>query len=241
MNKIQEQQFQTLKEFDKICRRNHFPYVLGYGSLLGCVRHNGFIPWDDDIDIFVTREIYDKIVNCLKSSSSAAYSLINWDSDSSFFAAFSKFQMNRAGYTRRTAIDIFPLDECPNKCSAAFQKWHKRRKRLHYLIQIKSLGFSSLKTGKQRIAFILFLCFSRRTLIKRYVQVSRNFEGRSSYYMTTYHDSIDVFPKELLLPIEKSLFEGAVFPIPVKYDAILTSIYGDWRTPPPIGKRHGHL
>ena len=79
LRKLQLTELEMLVEFDRICRKNNIHYILGYGTLLGAVRHNGFIPWDDDVDVFLMRDEYNKFCEACKTDlNTEKFFLQNW-------------------------------------------------------------------------------------------------------------------------------------------------------------------
>ena len=111
-----------LVEFDRICRSNEICYSIAYGTMLGAVRHHGFIPWDDDVDVIVTREAYNKILK-VAYQMKPDYELISLDTNSSFMAPLAKivdkntelYQLSHKGekVTLGVYIDVFVYDKVP--------------------------------------------------------------------------------------------------------------------------------
>ena len=110
-----------LAEFDKVCKQYHLHYFVAFGSLLGIIRHKGFIPWDDDLDVSMLREDYDRLIQ-LKDEFKSPYFLQIPGGDYDYWFSFAKLRNNNTASVSRTfryahfnqgiGIDIFPLDNC---------------------------------------------------------------------------------------------------------------------------------
>src|SRR5690625_4673316 len=94
-------QLEILIELDRVCRENNIKYALYFGTLLGAVRHKGFIPWDDDIDVVMTREEYDKFCKIQKSKLGESYFFQNYETDPKFFRSFGRLRKNDTLYVQR--------------------------------------------------------------------------------------------------------------------------------------------
>lgn len=101
LRKLQLTELELLVEFDRICRKNNIHYILGYGTLLGAVRHNGFIPWDDDVDVFLMRDEYNKFCEACKTDlNTEKFFLQNWETDKNFNSGYAKLRRNDTQYVR---------------------------------------------------------------------------------------------------------------------------------------------
>lgn len=132
---LQLTMLEILKVFDKFCREHDLKYSLYAGSLLGAVRHKGFIPWDDDLDVCMERNEYDRFVALWEQLSPEGYILQNKENTPAYWQSFSKIrkahttflQEDREAGKYHTGIflDIFPLDRIPyGKLNRAVYKWH---------------------------------------------------------------------------------------------------------------------
>ena len=114
-----------LKDFIQICEENNIQYFLDGGTLLGAIRHEGYIPWDDDIDVMMLREEYDKFINFMEKNPSEKYDLLSLETKKDYIRAFSKLSLKgthveeytdiNTDYKIGISIDIFVLDYVPDK------------------------------------------------------------------------------------------------------------------------------
>lgn len=101
LRKLQLTELELLVEFDRICRKNNIVYILGYGTMLGAVRHKGFIPWDDDVDVFLMRDEYERFCDaCEKDLDKEKFFLQNWETDKNFNSGYAKLRRNNTHYVR---------------------------------------------------------------------------------------------------------------------------------------------
>ena len=110
LRKLQLTQVEMLKEIRRVCEKLNIQYFLIDGTLLGAVRHKGFIPWDDDLDIAMTRPEYDKFVKFAPNELSTEYFLQNWHSDPAYALPYSKLLMNGTKLIETENDSLFDLD-----------------------------------------------------------------------------------------------------------------------------------
>lgn len=125
LRRLQLTQLEILKVVDSFCRRHKIHYSLYAGSLLGAVRHNGFIPWDDDLDIFMTRHEYNRFIKLWLQEKPEGYLIQNKELNPSFTQSFTKirkdhttflqFDWERGKYHTGIFIDVFPVDRMPER------------------------------------------------------------------------------------------------------------------------------
>ena len=135
LRKLQLTQLEILKVFDRICKEKDLQYSLYAGTLLGAVRHKGFIPWDDDIDVCMSREHYDRFLQIWDEVHPDGYILQNKEIEPAFTQSFSKIrkdhttflqdQKEAGKYHTGIFLDVFPIDRIPSgKWACAVYKWH---------------------------------------------------------------------------------------------------------------------
>ncbi|OBX06522.1 hypothetical protein QV09_12085 [Gallibacterium salpingitidis] len=246
-NEYKDILLKTLVYFDKICRENNISYSLGYGSMLGAVRHQGFIPWDDDIDLFMLRTEYEKFVqvwNVNKHIWGKDYELWGIDDEKSFFYGhLVKFFDKNSVLIERTKnhiieygifLDIFLLEDISsdvNKAQKQQREYKFYRKLLtHFHKHGKVLNVIARKVSR-KIPSIYF-CMDE---LKKITQQER------SEYVSVYApvDKLvykrEYFENTILLP-----FEGYLFPVSEQYDLLLREQYGNYMMLPPKEEQIGH-
>lgn len=246
-------------EIDRICRKNDIRYVLMFGSLLGAVRHKGFIPWDDDVDMGMLREDYKKfIAACDRDLDKDHFALQTWDTDPAYVQAFAKIRlknsyMNELAWKnteikeRGLFVDIFPYDAVPqNHAIARMQS--ALAFILHRLLLLNGnvdifLHSSALKNKIKRI-MKLFALIIPRTLLKAILKklLIHNFQNTdfvSTEEMTSFYKNR--IPMSVFAKVRQYDFDGYPFFGPEEYDECLVRMYGpDYMTPPPAEKRMWH-
>lgn len=251
IEECKERQINILKNVDSFCKINNLKYVLAYGTLLGAIRHNGFIPWDDDIDIMMPREDYDKFCNlfigknlklmCCDTDSDYPYPFAKViDANSVLFEDGSKY--NKLG----VYIDVFPMDYRPS--SINYNKFCRKIEFWNRVWLYKSISNSAKcsivhKIYHEMIRVLTCLISCRhasdkvRNLIHKYANSKSNIIGLYSFRGGIRFE----LPYDAYFDIDKHVFENMEFNIPKQYDLVLSKIYGDYMCLPPIDCRNsGH-
>ena len=247
-------QLDILKSVDNFCRENQIEYSLAFGTLLGAVRHKGYIPWDDDVDIMMTRENYEKF---RKSYSSNRYPLADLKNDNSHPVSMGKIYDSRTYFYYRGTmkrkyglfIDIFPFDVIPENESER-ELWLKKVKRVVLYNQFKNNTFS-YSFNQNKLIFKVIGCFVKlffsarmihRKLESLYV-MHRNkqsvFLGVPAVMVMSKEYMKKMFPKTIFDEYILLEFEGEKYPCVKCYDEFLTIFYGEYMKLPPVEKRVG--
>ena len=233
----QQLQYEMLTEFDKFCREHHLTYYLAYGTLLGAVRHGGFIPWDDDIDILMPQHDLYKFIEIYQSDK---YSAINCRNNKEHNYGFGRLYhngtFNQIGKHQGLGVflDIYGLYGFPNN-------------RKEQLIMIKKIKrYSCIKDILRRSCNFLarkglwphkHLDFPLLNMISRHhLKLLEKYDYNDADLVLCAGDTI-ILPKELLGEPIDIQFERGIFWAPRKYDEILTRWYGNYMQLPPIEKR----
>ena len=240
-----------MKDIDRLCRENDIEYYLLGGSAIGAIRHQGFIPWDDDLDIIMTPDNYRKFLEvCRKQLDSEKYYMMEGLKD--WPLNFTKiklkgthlkeiggvFDMNHDGIY----LDVFKLENAPSgKLSQTFQ-YVLAKYFLCFQLSVRTFeGVDTKKRMMMLASFPLRLKFIRN-IVRHFIE---GFGDCTSYYGSFYFRTRlktaftrkEVFGK----PVYK-MFEGMMLPVPEKWDEYLTQMFGDYMTPPAVEKRVGlHL
>lgn len=254
-NEIKKVELDILKYLHNICAQEGLKYYLSYGSLLGAVRHKGFIPWDDDIDVQMPREDMEKLMKYFETHNTGHYILKNIYNDEKYICTFPKLMDSRIELTEDNAItsgwgpfvDIFPLDNVGNSIKKARRKC-KKLIPLSYFIHlssvnkvIKSKNFLT-KIIKNTIYYISKL-WDTKKLIKRFDRISKKQNNKNSEYVAvlTAGNEKGIMPTTLYHETIEVEFEGEKFIAVKDYDYFLRKMYGEnYMELPPEDKRICH-
>lgn len=249
-----------LREVDRVCRENDVSYFLDSGSALGAMRHDGFIPWDDDIDIGMLREDYDRFLAVAREALGERYEVSEPLSSGGHAAMFAKVWLKGtkfytvetldAGILQGIGIDIMPYDALSADAKTA-QRQVKRCRLVQmalYLYHSKHVvvphrgALGSIERAVCRLAHGFLSAFSSHArLVERFQSsalVGREKPGGEVMCMS--YTSIGSFPKGVLVPTARHSFEGDEFPVPADAERYLEIMFGNWRELPPVGERHQH-
>ncbi len=240
-----------LMAVDKMCREHNLRYYLADGSLIGAVREKGFIPWDDDLDICMPREDYEKLIAHSPEWLPYPYEFVCFENDPEYPLHFGKVQDASTTLIERPHLyylggvyaDVFPIDGAPER------KLAQALYNIRYKSLTKALYFlcrDPYRHGRGPSCWLPLLARKRYTLqglqakIKRHMM--RHDLRESRVAAVNHNDGLgSMVDKEKVLgepaPIE---FEGKTVMGMRDNDAYLTQLFGDYMTPPPPGKRHQH-
>lgn len=233
---------------NEICEENKIHYYLAYGTLLGAIRHQGFIPWDDDIDIYMLREDYTRFIQILRNKQDNRYQLISMYNDRNYTYEFAKVVDNRTVLTVNNInhstkegvwVDIFPLD-------MGAKKIRVQKVLINMAVACRILSvYQRFPYQKRSIAFYPVWLFSRLIghrfflrIINRLSQMGKN--GEIVGYMASMGVSRYYFPKKWCDNICMVEFEGKRYPAFEHYDDYLKYQYGNYMQLPPVEKRLSH-
>lgn len=253
LREIQLGSLEVLKKIKEICEKENIKYFLGYGTLLGAVRHQGFIPWDDDIDIMMPREDYEKFIKyCIKNEKKLGYfSLKHYRTCKEYIYPIARFcdtryrveYKNTKEYGLGLFVDIYPIDGINLK-----NKNYLRTLRIQqFLILLagnkKYIKSSSIiKTILKYPLFYISQYLNLNDLLKKIDKKSQKYKFMNSEYAECVVWGMKYYkiPKESYLKLKKEKFEDEFFPIPEKYDIFLKEYYGDYMKLPPLEKQIPH-
>lgn len=249
LRKLQLTQLEILKAVDAFCRDNNIKYSLYAGTLLGAIRHKGFIPWDDDLDICMEREEYNRFVEIWERKKPKGYLLQNKENTPSFIHSFSKIRKEHTTFLEYEGeensfysgifIDVFPIDRFPNGIlSGAVFRWHCLVYQLltrEYIPPKGSLFEKTIST------LILYLTPQERRTIKRQKLLSIITKSSDRKLRTVATETL----KTIMTPLPANLFdeytylrfEGGEFMCFSNWDGYLTAKFGYYMTLPPESER----
>lgn len=255
--KMQDVQLTNLKvrlleimiEFDRICRHNNIDYSIAFGTLLGAVRHKGFIPWDDDVDVIMTRKDYMNLMEVFNKQADKRFEFVCVENNKGFSAPFGKIIDKSTILTQighhsdkidlGVYIDVFPFDWVP--ADPVLQK--KLFKKAEF--RQRMWNFSANNFGKHSILIKMIRGFLNHTPLARNLAVKTNKWAASNRYEGKVLAAVTMgvnMHKETMDPVDmhdlvEYEFEGVKFLGLKKSDFYLTQWYGDYMQLPPVEKR----
>ncbi len=255
--KLKEVQLEILKTFIDICERENLTYWLVGGTALGAVRHKGFIPWDDDIDVGMPRPDYERFMEIGQNLLPEYYFLQNYKTDPNYPINFAKIRDSRTTYIETGVshinmnhgiwMDIFPVDGYPEpgirrrifrffkdvSFSRIYLAYDKNVKRdLKHRI-LKLLCHATLLIYPTLLSAVR----SREKHFKRYDYNTCRYVINNS---GAWGEKRELMDKDTMGEGVYGEFEGLKAKLPSNYDKHLTNLYGDYMTPPPVEKQIGH-
>lgn len=254
-SELKKIQVDILNYFDAFCKKNDICYWIDYGTLLGAVRHKGFIPWDDDIDIAMLRDDYEKAAELFNLQSQGLYLFQTPTNDKTFCYPFGKiintktilYEYGKAGIKTGVYIDVFVYDNSPNNVKDREQLF-KRRDLLGHIRRLQ-LPLRKELNGLKKLIYILGGFFLRpfpRNFINRVLDWNaRKYEKVKTQNVSAFTDPYDpiyfAVSKTIFQNLTELEFEGKKYPAPQNYDYWLTVLYGEYMELPPVEKRiHQH-
>lgn len=259
---LQLLELKILLEFRRICDKHHLKYFLHGGTLLGAVRHHGFIPWDDDIDVGMLRSDYDKfLVVCEREGElSPEYSLHHIGNDAHHPLPFAKLRIDGTDYREQCNghidmnhgiwLDIFPFDNVPDssisreinrieiyKLSAAVYTKYD----FNYDLDVNKISKTLNEKLNAALDFVLkylLAPLSASTLIKLRTKAETKYNAVQTRGVREW--TCTVGPASLFEDVVNLEFEGYIFSVPKGYDEWLKICYGDYMQLPPEDKRICH-
>ena len=245
LEEIQGILLDIMTDIDSFCRENNIRYIISSGTLLGAVRHKGFIPWDDDADMFMPREDFDRFVKIYKGRK--YHLLYNTRNEKEFFAAsYAKISdpgtANAAEKKSKCRygvnVDIFPLDSVPEDPKLRHSYMHQVM-RLHnrlYFRQKRFLGSNYIRT----IPVFLHSVDWWWNKVDSLVHKGKYNDSPLIAHIVGTCNYRTVFPKTWLDNLKDIEFAGRSFRTVADTDSYLTMVYGDYMTPPALKDRNGH-
>ena len=239
LEKLHKCQVEMLDILDAFCEENNLSYYLSGGTLLGAVRHQGFIPWDDDVDVVMPRNDYEYLLENFQSYIGDTYFLQTCFTDSGYGRDFAKLRKNNTLFLEQADshvenrhhgifLDIFPMEYSKKKKNVIDKAKYRLYQAIDSYIVCKRGG---LPTSKKSL---IFSVLSIKQLLHLREKLKK---GVGDYYFFSY---CGIFHKSEYYPPVKLKFEGKEYCSPNQYDALLKSQYGDYMQLPPEDKRITH-
>lgn len=254
IREIQLMELGIMEYIHETCQKIGVKYFLAYGSLIGAVRHKGFIPWDDDMDICMLREDYEKLQDYLIANPDERYEVMSYKNNLNYVYPFMKVQDNhtylleedvRIDSNMGIYVDIFPVDGYENDANFKnkMTKLIKKRQLSCYTFKGITNTKSVLNSLIRYISVIIFYFTNTNKYVAQIEELakSRKVSDYEEVDYLIYKDmNKPVWRREWLEQVTTGTFEGKKFTIPKKYHEILTSDYGDYMQLPPVEQRVSH-
>ena len=264
LHKVQQAELSILKDFIKVCEENDLSYFGFAGTGIGALRHGGFIPWDDDIDVGLLRADYDKVIEIFKRDFSDKYTVVNAEEFSEYplmttricikNSLFVEESLKRLNVPLGIFLDVYAFDNvAPDKKKAerqAFGAWLFSK-----LLILKHIPFPVLQFRgiKRKLAYCVtacvwallnIFCISHKWLYaqaQKYNCMYKDADSDRYAYFCSTDRWWNVFEKDDLLPLRKEKFEDIDLCFPKELEKHLTWQYNDYMQLPPEHKRKNHF
>lgn len=257
MRKIEEEelkelQLDILNDVHVFCINNDIKYSLSFGSLLGAIRHKGYIPWDDDIDIMMPREDYERFIKTYRHEN---FKIATSSTMPDYFHPYAKvyntqtivqeFVENKSSYGIN--IDVFPIDKMPDD-NFSLKKMFYVKKFLNLIYNLKMVSTnknrSFFKNCILAISHILLSPIKMNVLVNKMECISKKYSNietcRSGIFTPADNTFNSITDNNVFEEYTEVKFEGMSFYIVKDYDSLLHAFYGDYMKLPPVEKRITH-
>lgn len=261
MTEIQKRIYDVFIEFDRVCQELNLDYTLSFGTLLGAVRHEGFIPWDDDIDVIMKRDDYEVFLRKAPNYLDKKYFLQTHDTDKYYYFPFAKIRNDEYLMKEEATahldmnhgvwIDIFPYDAVPDDQDAQDKQFDQVQKYTNLLnfflymyvtgherkiVQIIKKIIIGFNRKFYKVNFMLNYWYKKREhWIRKYDKIKTKELSLVTFRYKDKNKYYDRFIKRTDFDTYIELkFENGLYPAFENYHEILTNVYGDYMTPPPI-------
>lgn len=260
INKLHDYLLDILKEFQRICEKNHLTYFAIAGTMLGAIRHNGFIPWDDDLDVGMPIEDFISLRSIIENDIKKPYAFIDTLNKKRNIRYFYKIENENTAFIEEENIDfkkgiwidILPFSGTPNNKIALYLFL----KKLYFYKKLdlyKNMKYSKCDNIKQKIQKIVFSFFTFNKKNNYYVNKFENLMNKYDFKKSnkifyawrlsfSYKETIkySIFDSSIFSSFVSHKYENTEIKIPVGYDLYLKKCYGDYMKLPPVDKRKCH-
>lgn len=264
LKKVQACELEILKDFISVCEENNLTYFGFAGTGIGAIRHGGFIPWDDDIDVAMPREDYDKMTSIFKEKFSDKYTVVNAAEFNDYpvmnthiiinSTQFVTEEERKLKYPKGIFLDIFPLDKtAPTEKllkKQAYTAWFFSKLLILKHIPFPHVPFKGIKAKLAHAItatawfFLNLFCISHKFLYKRVISASCKYNDTNSDKFGFFCSTIvfaQTYSMDDIFPLRPIKFEGIDMNFPNKLEKTLTNVFGDFMQLPPPEKRKNHM
>ena len=247
-------ELEILKDVAGFCEAHGLKYFLAYGTLIGAVRHKGFIPWDDDIDIQMPRADYEKFLELYNKEKATDYYYAISPYDELAKHSFVKVIDTRTAKIEQgikydgdkylgVDIDIFPLDGQPED-EEEYKKYYNKKMKVYRIFNAKICKYSWKGIIVRGWRKILAACTTKEKLLKKIEKINAKYKYEDCAVVgstdSLYNLIKDRMKKEYYREYVQLDFEDSKFRAPIDYHEVLTKIYGNYMQLPPVEKRITH-
>lgn len=250
---LKQIQLNILDEFIRICDEQHFRYFALGGTALGSVRHGGFIPWDDDIDVGLSREDFEAFLDVAQAELPSGMFLQTFKADENYPHCFAKIRVSNTTFIEKTLsnidinhgvyMDVFPLDGYPGGVAKRLA-FHVRERILKIAVAgCYLLDESQDSWAKKMVKKTIRKCIPYKSAVRKLDELYQKYPYHNSKVIGNYGGAWgakEIMPKAVFGNGVTGTFEGRSIRLPEKTDEYLTRLYGDYMTPPPPEKRIAH-
>lgn len=256
LEETQQESFKVLLKLKEIMEANNWNYCLAWGTLLGAVRHKGFIPWDDDIDIAMPRKDYEEFIQyCIEHKDELKpFSLLNSRTNDKYLYVISRFTdatnfkyvpLFAKDYNQGTFVDIYPIDECDE------QTFEKQYDKLFAIIKRLARRLNSRYQPckpffKNCLKWLIWNCCFRWQSHRRFQlefekkvkKINAQCKSKDRCVVWGEEEKVLFYTEDFFTEKKELEFNGVMFRVPNNFDRILKQIYGDYMKLPPKEKRN---